>query len=250
MKFYAFIPARYDSSRYPGKPLMRIAGKMMIQHVYERACCYKGFEDIFVVTDDKRISDAVFDFGGKAIMSSHGHMSGTDRIYEAVNKLGLDAGDIIVNIQGDQPVFDIRILDSLLQPFDLDPATPVVTVGFRIKDTSDIENPNNVKTVISKQGYALYFSRSVIPCDRDGQSNVIYYKHLGFYAYSMDALKQFTASPAGMLESAEKLEQLRFLENSIPIRFVETLYDSPEVDCPEHIYNIEKALISMGNIIS
>ena len=246
MKFYAFIPARYGSSRYPGKPLMKIAGKMMIQHVYERACCYKKFEDVFVVTDDKRISEAVSDFGGKVIISEQEHMSGTDRIHEAVSRLGLNTGDIIVNIQGDQPVFDIRIIDSLLEPFHSDPAVPVVTVGFPITDACDIENPNNVKTVINRQGYALYFSRSVIPYDRDGENNITYYKHLGFYAYNINALKLFAASSAGKLESIEKLEQLRFLENSIPVKFVETLYDSPEVDCPEHIHNVEEILISMG----
>ena len=243
MKFYAFIPARYGSSRYPGKPLMKIAGKMMIQHVYERSCCYKGFSDVFVVTDDERISNAVFGFGGKAIISEYEHMSGTDRIYEAVCKLGFNDEDIIVNIQGDQPVFDLRIIDSLLEPFNSDTAVSVVTVGFRITNTYDIENSNNVKTVINKEGYALYFSRSIIPYDRDRQNNVTYFKHLGFYAYSMKALEKFSTSPVGTLEFIEKLEQLRFLENSIPIRFVETSYDSPEVDCPEHIDNIERFLM-------
>jgi 3-deoxy-manno-octulosonate cytidylyltransferase (CMP-KDO synthetase) len=243
MNIFAFIPARYDSTRFPGKPLALINGKPMIQHVYERSLCCAEISDTYVATDHAGIFETVQKFGGKAIMTSKEHRSGTDRISEAAVALGVSGKDLIVNIQGDQPVFDPAMISDLVAPFSRTGAAPMGTLKCRLLLQEDRENPNQVKVVTDKDGYALYFSRYPIPFVRDNAvGRSVHYKHLGFYAYRTEFLLQFTRLEPGILESAENLEQLRALEHGFRIRVSETPYNSPEVDVPEDIARIEKAL--------
>ena len=243
MKIFAFIPARYQSTRFPGKPLAHIAGKPMIQHVYERAVLCQELSDVFVATDDERISDCVQAFGGKVVMTDKAHRSGTDRICEAAIKTGVEKRDIIVNIQGDQPLFEPRVIDLLVKPLVEDEAILMSTLKWKIHDQDDVENSNHVKVVTDGQGFALYFSRCPIPFFRNREKGVTHYKHLGFYGYRMDFLKQFTMLPEGFLESAEKLEQLRVLEHGFRIKVMETPSNSVEVDVPEDIVKVEEILL-------
>jgi 3-deoxy-manno-octulosonate cytidylyltransferase (CMP-KDO synthetase) len=242
MKKYAFIPARYASSRFPGKPLAQIAGRPMIQRVYERALSCSELTDVFVATDDIRILECVNDFGGKAIMTDVSHCSGTDRIAQAALIIGLRPQDIIVNIQGDQPVFDPAIVSQLVEPIETDPSVVMTTLKHRITDAHDIQNPNHVKVVTDKRGFALYFSRHAIPYVRDAGSSYPCFKHLGFYGFRMDFLLQFTVFPEGVLESAERLEQLRALEYGFKIKVMETDFNSVEVDVPEDVEAVERIL--------
>jgi len=247
MKIFAFIPARYQSTRFPGKPLALIKGKPMIQHVYERALQCHEISDTYVATDHVGILEHVQGFGGKAIMTSQEHLSGTDRICEAALTLGLSKNDIIVNIQGDQPNFNPSMISDLVAPLLEDTSAPMATLKYRLHREEDIQNPNQVKVVTDKQGYALYFSRSPIPFLREGaRTGVVYYKHLGVYAYRTDFLVRFTRLKPGILESVEKLEQLRALEYGYKIKVRETRYNSLEVDVPEDIERIEKALEEEG----
>lgn len=239
MKTYAFIPARYDSTRLPGKPLALIKGEPMIRHVYRCAVSCPEVADVFVATDDERIFDCVRDFGGKALMTDKGHPSGTDRIAEAAQRLGLKGEDIIINIQGDQPLFQSATITDLIRPLMEDPDIPMSTLKFRIRDERELENPNHVKVVTDSSGFALYFSRSPIPFFRDIASAGIHYKHLGVYGYRMDFLMKFVTLPLGSLEAAEKLEQLRALEHGFRIKVVETCHDSVEVDTPGDLRTVE-----------
>ncbi len=243
MGTFAFIPARYDSSRFPGKPLALISGKPMIQRVYERAVACPQLSNVFVATDDERISSCVKAFGGNAIMTDKSHRSGTDRIAQAALITGLGQEDIIVNIQGDQPVFDPSVLAQLTAPFGDEPGLPMTTLKHRISDPDDARNINHVKVVTDVHGYALYFSRYPVPYLRDASSTPsIHFKHLGFYGFRMKFLLQFTSLPKGILESAENLEQLRALEYGFKIRVIETTYNSVDVDVPEDIAAVEKVL--------
>lgn len=242
MKKCAFIPARYQSSRFPGKPLALIAGKPMIQRVYERAAACPQLTDVYVATDDERISGCVEDFGGKAIMTDNSHRSGTDRIAQAASIINLEPDDIIVNIQGDQPVFDPAIVSQLVEPLEKDRTISMTTLKHRISDPSSVQNPNHVKVVTDKEGFALYFSRHPIPYYRDSEEFVKHFKHLGFYGFRMGFLLQFTRLSEGVLESAEKLEQLRVLEHGFRIMVVETTFDSVEVDVPQDVVRVEEAL--------
>ena len=242
MKIIAFIPSRYDSKRFPGKPLALIQGKPMIQHVHQCASDCQEVTDVYVATDDEKIFNCVRDFGGNAIMTQKRHPSGTDRIAEAAKKLSLKEDDLVVNIQGDQPVFKPSVISTLITPLVEDRRIPMGTLKFKINDKREITNANNVKVVTDANGFALFFSRSPIPYYRDRASGPIYFKHLGFYVYRMDFLMSFAALPVGRLESAEKLEQLRALENGYRIKVVETLYDSVEVDTPEDIQKVEHIL--------
>jgi 3-deoxy-manno-octulosonate cytidylyltransferase (CMP-KDO synthetase) len=242
MKKCAFIPARYQSSRFPGKPLALIAGKPMIQRVYERAIACPELSDVFVATDDERILAAVEGFGGKVIMTGKSHTSGTDRIAEAAQMIGLQHDDIIINIQGDQPVFDPDVVSQMIDPLENDEGISMSTLKHRITEQDNITNPNHVKVVTDNQGFALYFSRHPIPYRRDADSSGEHYKHLGFYGYRMEFLLQFTRLPEGMLESAEKLEQLRALEHGFKIKVVETSFDSVEVDVPEDVKKVEEII--------
>ncbi len=246
MRIFAFIPARFASHRFPGKPLAPISGRPMIQHVYMRAMACQEFTDVFVATDDTRIADCVSQFGGHAVMTGKEHRSGTDRIYEAAVKTGVAEEDIIINIQGDQPLFDPSIVSDLVRPLKEDPSVSVSTLKWKIKNQADICNPNHVKVVTDKNGYALYFSRAPVPYFRDEDTEKTYYKHLGFYGYSMGFLALFTRLSEGVLEASERLEQLRVLEHGYRIKVIETALNSIEVDVPGDIAVVEHALSSMS----
>jgi 3-deoxy-manno-octulosonate cytidylyltransferase (CMP-KDO synthetase) len=242
MKTFAFIPARYQSTRFPGKPLAPIAGKPMIERVYARALSCAELEEVYVATDDERIAACIRGFGGKVVMTGKEHRSGTDRISEAARSVGLKHNDCIVNIQGDQPLFHPSIVSQLVKPLEEDPTIPMATLKCRIGDGDDVGNPNHVKVVTDNAGFAIYFSRHPIPFHRDGETGKVYFKHLGFYAYRMDFLQEFTRLPEGVLESAEKLEQLRALEHGFKIKVSETPFDSAEVDVPDDIRKVEERL--------
>ena len=238
MKIATIIPARYQSSRFEGKPLAKINDKPMIQHVYERAARSRATDMTVVATDDQRIQEAVEAFGGKVIMTDTVHHSGTDRLAEAAALLKLEMNDIVINVQGDQPLIDPRSLDQVISPFETDDTLDMTTLVFRIVDSREKINPKDVKVVFDKNGNALYFSRAPIPFGRDKPAEDMY-KHLGVYAYRRRFLDTFSQFPQGILERIEKLEQLRVLENGMPLRVVVTPYDSPEVDIPDDIQRIE-----------
>lgn len=239
MNIIAFIPSRYDSTRFPAKPLALIAGEPMIRHVYRCAASCPEVSQVYVATDDDRIFQCVDKFGGKAIMTSKEHASGTDRVFEAAQKLRLKNEDFIVNIQGDQPVFDPGIISEMIAPLVNDRDIPMATLKYRITDKKEVENINIVKVVTDNAGFALYFSRHPIPYYRDMGSSTEHYKHLGLYAFRKGFLEKFSNLPVGRLETAEKLEQLRALENGYKIKVVEITSDSVEVDTPEDIKRVE-----------
>ncbi|SHJ97023.1 3-deoxy-manno-octulosonate cytidylyltransferase (CMP-KDO synthetase) [Desulfatibacillum alkenivorans DSM 16219] len=242
MKVVVIIPARYGSTRFEAKPLALIAGKPMIQRVYERAAAASSVTGVAVATDDERIVSAVEKFGGQAVMTSDACRSGTDRVFEAGRTLGLTGSDIVVNVQGDQPVFAPECIDEVTAPLIGDPGTGMTTLAFAIVNERELTDPKDVKMVFDQDGWALYFSRATIPHDRDGNMEFDTYKHLGVYAYTMDFLAEFCSLPEGHLEKIEKLEQLRALEYGLGIKAVVTAYDSPEVDLPEDIARIEALL--------
>jgi 3-deoxy-manno-octulosonate cytidylyltransferase (CMP-KDO synthetase) len=242
MKTIAVIPSRYGSTRFEGKPLAMICGKPMIQHVYEAASRADAVDGVYVATDDQRIYDAVENFGGRALMTSEDLHSGTDRAAEAGRRLGLAAEDIVVNVQGDQPLIDPRCLDEVAAPLTADPALGMSTLAFRIVNPKEYLDPKDVKVVMDERGDALYFSRAPIPHGRDKGESFDSYKHLGVYAYRCSFLAIFRNLPTGRLETVEKLEQLRALEHGHRIRVVVTDYDSPEVDLPSDIRRIEELI--------
>ncbi|MDR3090009.1 MAG: 3-deoxy-manno-octulosonate cytidylyltransferase [Desulfobulbaceae bacterium] len=236
------IPSRYASSRFPGKPLALIAGKPMIQHVVERARRVKSLSKVVVATDDDRIAQAARDFGGEVVMTGTRHRSGSDRLAEAANILGLAAADIVVNIQGDQPSFQPEVVEQVARPLLDDPALPMATLVYKIIRKEEITDPNHVKTVFDRRGRALYFSRATIPYVRHDEAPPDYYKHLGFYAYRKDFLDIFVSLSEGEWERHEKLEQLRALEHGYPIQIVLTGHDSIEIDTEEEIRRVEALL--------
>lgn len=241
-KIIGVIPAHYQSVRLPGKILIDIAGKPMIQRVYEQASQAKMLSELFVATDDQRIFDCVQQFGGKAVMTGSHHQSGTDRIAEAV--AGIDA-DIVVNIQGDHPLIDPAMIDEAIQPLVDHPEVPMSTLKTRMHKTGDLHNPNKVRVVTDENNLALYFSRSLIPHPRDGESNPDVFEHLGIYVYRKNFLLQFSQWPPGKLEMIEKLEQLRVLERGCKIYVVETQSEFVQrgslcVDTPEDLAVLEK----------
>ena len=238
----AVIPSRYGSSRFEGKPLSLVAGKPMIQRVYEQAEKSKAISKTIVATDDKRIFDAVKAFGGKAVMTSDKCRSGTDRVAQTADILNLDPDDIIINIQGDQPIFNPETLEEMIAPFENDPGLLMTTLAFKIQDKREITDPKDVKVTFDKNKFAMYFSRAQIPFPRDKDTNAEFYKHLGFYAYKKKFLDKLVNLPTGTCEHIEKLEQLRVLEFGYKIKVVITQYDSPEIDLPEDIKRIEAKL--------
>lgn len=242
MKIVVIIPSRYGSTRFEGKPIASIAGKPMIQWVYERAKQSGIVTDVVVATDDRRIFDIVEGFGGSGVMTSSENRTGTDRVAEAADKMGLKVDDIVVNVQGDQPLLDPRSIDELVNPFFSDSDLEMSTLAFRIVRKDEITNPKDVKVTFDNSGYALYFSRSPIPFGRDPGIYFDTYKHLGVYAYTRHFLEVFRTLPEGKLEIIEKLEQLRAIEYGHRIYVVVTEYDSPEVDLPGDIVRIEKLL--------
>jgi 3-deoxy-manno-octulosonate cytidylyltransferase (CMP-KDO synthetase) len=219
-----------------------IHGKPMIRHTYERALACPELSAVYVATDHERILECVKGFGGKALMTRSGHVSGTDRIAEAAQKIGVKDRDLVVNIQGDQPAFQPEVVSTLIKPLLEDESIPMSTLKCRIQDEKEVVNPNHVKVVTDNRGVALYFSRCAIPFCRDAHPDPVYYKHLGFYCFRMDFLLKFTALPEGKLESLEKLEQLRALENGYRISVPESMYDSIEVDVPDDVGAIEECL--------
>ena len=238
----AVIPSRYGSSRLAGKPLALIAGKPMIQRVVELTGQSNAVSKTIVATDDERIIKAVESFGGRAVMTSGLCRSGTDRVAETADMLRLNPDDVVVNIQGDQPVFHPSVIDDLIRPFDTDPAIVMTTLAFKIENQREITDPKDVKVTFDQNGFALYFSRAQIPFPRDGQTDVDYFKHLGFYAYKKHFLDTLVNLPTGRCEAIEKLEQLRVLEYGYKIKVVVTGHDSPEIDLPEDIKRIEARL--------
>ncbi len=244
----AIIPARYESNRFRGKPLAKIAGKPMIQHVVERARQVELLSRVVVATDDKRICDCVQSFGGEYVLTRNDHVSGSDRLAEAAELLGISEHDVVVNVQGDQPLFPHEVVEQVVRPLLDDPALPMSTLIYKIIRPEEIHDPNHVKTVFDRNNHALYFSRSPIPFQRNPEEAVspTYYKHLGFYAYRKGFLLTFVALPEGEWERFEKLEQLRALEYGYRIKVILTEHDSIEVDTPEDLQRVEEYLKTLA----
>jgi 3-deoxy-manno-octulosonate cytidylyltransferase (CMP-KDO synthetase) len=240
-KVVVVIPARYASTRLPGKPLVSLAGKAMVQRVYERAKLAQTVHRVLVATDDQRILDAVQGFGGEARMTRTDHRTGTERIAEVAAR---EQGDIFVNVQGDEPLIDPAAIDIAVGALLEEPPAQISTVATLIRHAADIMDPNVVKTVVDFDGNALYFSRAPIPWIRDTQQkvHVNYWKHLGLYVFQRDALLEYPTLPHGELEKVEQLEQLRWLENGCRIRVAEVAHDAVSVDVPEDIARVEKLL--------
>ena len=250
----AVIPARYGSTRFPGKSLALIRDKPMVQWVYERTKRSTLLDRVIVATDDRRIIDAVTAFGGEVVMTSPEHATGTDRIAEVVRSLDCD---IIVNVQGDEPLIDPRMIDEAVRPLVEDPSIPMGTLAKRIADPADAVDPNVVKVVMDRKGYALYFSRAPIPWDRDhwaGRTDLAgltfagpRYKHIGLYVYRRDFLLAYAAMPQTALEATEKLEQLRALEHGHKIKVEITDHESFGVDIPGDLSKILQRLEEGGH---
>ena len=244
MKFISIIPARYASTRFPGKPLAMLGGKSVIQRVYEKVSGV--IDETWVATDDERIFNAVESFGGKAVMTRTDHKSGTDRIEEAIEKIGGDY-DVVINVQGDEPFIQASQIKTVCECFD-DPSTEIATLGKPFGNDMDaINNPNSPKIVVDKKGYAMYFSRSVIPFVRGKESkewplSYPFLKHIGLYAYRRNVLAEVTRLPQGELEKAESLEQLRWLENGYRIKVGLTDVETVGIDTPEDLARAENFL--------
>lgn len=246
MKYIGIIPARYASTRFPAKPLAMLGAKTVIQRVYEQVCGV--LDDVYVATDDERIEDEVRRFGGKVVMTSANHKSGTDRCYEAFTKIGRGY-DVIVNIQGDEPFVEKSQLKAIKECFkDSDTQIATLVKPFTVNDGySALENINSPKVVVNKNMNAMYFSRSIIPFQRNNKkedwiSNHIYYKHIGLYAYTASVLSEITSLPQSSLEIAESLEQLRWLENGYNIKVGITDVETIGIDTPEDLQKAEEFL--------
>ena len=237
MIIVAAIPARYAATRFPGKLMQMLGNKTIIRHVYDNTVSTGLFNDVFVVTDSDIIYKEIKDNGGKVIMSKKEHESGSDRIAEAITEMNID---VIVNVQGDEPFIKKEPLEKLVRLFN-DDNIQVASLMRKISKEEAL-NPNNVKVVTDRSGYALYFSRSIVPYQRDEKMNSEYFLHVGVYAYKKDALITFTKLPQSQLEKIEKLEQLRYLENGIKIKMAETDYNNIAIDTPE---DLEKAKNSL-----
>lgn len=244
MKFLGVIPARYGSSRFEGKPLELIQGKTMIEWVYKRTLLSK-LDKVIVATDDHRIETVVKSFGGEVVMTSKEHETGTDRIAE-VAELYKDF-DVIVNIQGDEPLIESSMINSLMDPFKKEPKLKMATLKYKLDSMEDVDNPNIVKVITDKNDYAIYFSRSPIPFPRNLNSD-IYYKHIGVYAYNRDFVLAFSKYPQTPLEKSESLEQLRVLENGEKIKVIETIHKVLGVDTPEDLIKVIE-YVKKNNII-
>jgi 3-deoxy-manno-octulosonate cytidylyltransferase (CMP-KDO synthetase) len=249
--FAGIIPARYASSRFPGKPLALIGNKAMVQRVYEQAS--KVLDLVYVATDDKRIYDAVKKFGGKAVMTSTDHQSGTDRCEEAINKIIDETGkliDIVINIQGDEPFIRPEQIELLMKCFN-EEKVDIATLVRRTEPGEDIFNPNQPKVILNKDGDAIYFSRAAIPFIRDAEKSDwskkhVYYKHLGLYAYRTQILNKITLLERSPLEITESLEQNRWIENGYRIRTAVTLWESIGIDTPD---DLRKATLLLDHYI-
>jgi 3-deoxy-manno-octulosonate cytidylyltransferase (CMP-KDO synthetase) len=235
------IPSRFASRRLPGKPLVTLAGKPMVQHVYERAKLAQTIHRVLVATDDQRIFDAVRAFGGEAKMTRSDHRTGTERIAEVAAH---EPGDVFVNVQCDEPLIDPVSIDTAVAALLEEPPAQITTVATPIRHVPDIMDPNIVKTVLDFDSHALYFSRAPVPWVRDTQQkiHVKYWKHLGLYVFQRDALLEYPTLPQGELEKIEQLEQLRWLENGWRIRVVEVQHDAVSVDVADDVTRVEKLL--------
>jgi len=240
MNVIGVIPARFQSVRFEGKPLALLGGRPMIQHVYERALRSSLLTTLVVATDDERIFDAVKDFGGAAVMTSPRHRSGTDRVAEAA---AATSADVVINIQGDEPFISPLVIDQLVEPFRSEPGIEMTTLMRPIEDDRDIDDPNVVKVVVDEAGFALYFSRSLIPFSRNQTAGTRAYEHIGLYAYSKSFLNDYSRLEPTPLEQAEGLEQLRVIEHGKRIRVVETAdHLGLSVDTPEDLSRAESFL--------
>jgi 3-deoxy-manno-octulosonate cytidylyltransferase (CMP-KDO synthetase) len=250
MRITALIPARFASTRFEGKALADIQGKPMVQHVYERAARAGLVSEVIVATDDERIADAVRAFGGRVEMTAQTHETGTDRLAEVTARID---SDIIVNVQGDEPLIEPAMIDEAIRPLTLDSSIKMGTLKTRIKTLHDFLSPNVVKVITDKEGFALYFSRSPLPNFRDKWNDLkdeafesgrlICYKHVGIYVYRRDFLLQYAKMSPTYLEMAEKLEQLRALENGFRIKVEETKYESIGVDTPADLEKVMESLM-------
>lgn len=240
-KVVVVIPARYASTRLPGKPLVSLAGRPMIEHVFLRARQAQTVERVIVATDDARIADAVKAFGGEAVMTRSDHRTGTERVAEVAAR---EEGDVFVNVQGDEPLIDPVSIDTAVGALLEEPAAQLATIATPLRHMGDIMDPNVVKTVLDFEGNALYFSRAPIPWVRDTQSrvHVKYWKHLGLYVFQRGALLEYPTLPLGELERVEQLEQLRWLENGWKIRVAEVAHDAASVDVPEDVTRVERLM--------
>ncbi len=242
MKVLGIIPARFDSSRFPGKPLINLKGKSMIQRVYEGAKKSKRISEIIVATDDQRIVDEVIRFGGKVMMTLKNHPSGTDRCAEVAKMF--PEMDVIINIQGDEPLVDFRQLDQLIDAFETS-ETQIATLGNYAISKEDIENPNRIKIVVNHTNQALYFSRSAIPnTEHSNQNNKQYpfLRHIGLYAYRADVLQTLTSLKPTILEKTESLEQLRWMFYGFSIQVVITDIETPNIDVPADVDKVLELL--------
>ncbi|MGB0915760.1 MAG: 3-deoxy-manno-octulosonate cytidylyltransferase [Crocinitomicaceae bacterium] len=242
MKIVGVIPARYASSRFPGKPLVDLKGKTMIQRVYEGAKKSEKLSEVIVATDDQRIFDEVVRFGGQVKMTSESHTTGTDRCGEVA--LGIEA-DIIINIQGDEPLVDYRQLDQLCAAFE-DESVGIATLGIKGVSQEERNNSNRIKIVLDRNGNAMYFSRSPIPNTDNAKVEVVnefnFYRHIGLYAYRKETLMELVNLDKTKLEQIESLEQLRWLYNGYAIRVVETEIETPNIDVPADLEKVLSAL--------
>jgi len=251
LKVFGIIPARYASKRFPGKPLVLLGGCTMIEWVYRRAST--AFDTVYVATDDERIAEEVRRFGGKVVLTSPDHPSGTDRCAEALRLIEEETGikaDVVVNVQGDEPFVEPELLSRLASCFD-DKKTEIATVVKPFENTVDLFNPNNVKAVTTATGRAIYFSRSPIPYIRDFAqeewlNRFTFYKHLGLYAYRADVLNQLTQLLPSSLEIAESLEQNRWLENDFSIQVIQTKGENIAIDTPEDLINAQNIVSSLN----
>jgi len=240
MSAAVIIPARYASTRFPGKPLHLIAGKPLVQHVWERCQLCRNVGTIVIATDDDRIADAARGFGARVCLTSPHHQSGTDRIAEAARTLP-DATHVI-NVQGDEPLISPALVDELAARMSADPAIGMITAVHPLRDPALLDNPNIVKCVMSRDGRALYFSRSRIPYPRSAHPGLTHWRHMGIYGFSRVFLERFVSWEPSPLEMTEALEQLRALENGAPIHVVVTDHDSPGIDTPEQAREVEELI--------
>ena len=243
-RIVGFIPARAESSRFPGKPLADIHGKPMVVRVLERVKSCALLSEVYVATDSRLIYEAVLEQSGNAIMTYENHSSGSDRIAEAARRLKLASQDIIVNVQGDQPLVESEMIQQVIDPLIEDESIPMSTLIYKIIRDEEINHPNAVKTVFDSDGFAIYFSRATIPFCRNAGEKQAYFKHHGIYAYRNDFLQKFNRLPVGRFERSERLEQLRALEHGFRIKVVITEMDSVEVDTPE---DLERVRHEYGN---
>jgi 3-deoxy-manno-octulosonate cytidylyltransferase (CMP-KDO synthetase) len=241
MKTVAIIPSRYGSSRFPGKPLAVIAGKPMIQWVYENVSKASFLDAVYVATDDQRIFNCVEGFCGKALMTASTHTCGTDRLAECAEILKLADEDIVLNIQGDEPLINPQMVADLYSNFD-DPEVYMGTLKKLIEDDDELNNPNVVKVINDVNDYAIYFSRYCLPYERDGKKSV-HFKHVGAYGYKTWFLKKYSKMEKTSLEISESLEQLRVIENGMKIKVKETDYQTIGVDTPEQLIEVERLII-------